>query len=142
MNHFHRLMGYGGLIPFITLALFFHYPDDLLQQLLGVSSSAIAMWLVSYAALIYSFIGGIYWAVSLNSYLRQPLVLLSILMMLWAWLWILLAQVVPFWLMALSFWLLPIIEAKWLKEDLAEDFRKMRMHLSLVAGLSLITMHF
>ena len=142
MNNLHRVLGYGGLIPFIGLAMFYHYPDELMYQLIGTEQSPIGFWLVSYAALIYSFIGGVYWSISLQKNYNNlvPLLLLSIFMMLWAWLWILKPALFSPWIMALSFWLLPIIEYRWLKGIMNDDFRKMRLHLSIIAGLSLMSL--
>lgn len=143
MNVLHRVLGYGGLIPFVGLAMFFHYPEELVNNLLGTQTSPIEFWLKSYAALIFTFIGGIYWATSLQPSNKSltPLLWFSIVMMLWAWIWILMPDCISAWMMALSFWLLPLIEYKWLKEELDKDFRTMRMHLSIIAGLSLLSMN-
>lgn len=137
MNKYHRLFGYGGLIPFISLALLFQFQDDLPLTFLENSASTISSWLISYAALIYSFIGGIYWHTTLNRHSNPFVLTFAILMMLWAWLWILAIPLIPIWLMAVSFFILPIIESQWLKEALGSEFRTMRFHLSMVAGICL-----
>lgn len=140
MNILHRILGYGGLIPFIGLASIAHYPQELLNSLFN-SQPDIQFWLISYAALIYSFIGGIYWSSSLINQNRNGILLLSIVMMLWAWMWVLMPDSIAAWLMALSFLALPLIEFKWLKSDWSDDFIKMRLQLSVLAGLSLLSLH-
>ena len=139
MNGLHKIFGYGGLVPFIGLVTIAQWQTSLWDIELKPVLNA-------YAALIYSFIGGIYWAGSLTqstltAKTNNLLLTLSIAMMLWAWSWLIFDNL-PFYIMALSFWALPVFEAFWVKSIFASDFMKMRRNLSLVAGFCLISLHF
>lgn len=55
-----RWLGYAGLIPFVALAL-------AVALNLAPGSDAHARWLIGYAALIASFLGGIHWGMVMRS---------------------------------------------------------------------------
>ena len=138
MTFVHSLLGYAGLIPFVMLPVLFA---------LGYLSTQA--WLLSYAALIFSFLGGVQWMATLNSQsntqnnsptasqstLKQWV---SVSTMLWAWLWLIVPQVD--WLLwaGLSFWAIWLYERVVFKTLFSTDFMQMRRNLSLVAGFSLI----
>jgi len=130
MTPWHFVLGYAGLLPFIGLLI-----------LMGLDYSPAAFWLLSYAALIYSFLGGVQWMATLNASNGQHKTLkqwVSVLVMLWAWLWLIVPQMDWFILAGLSFWSLWIYERALFNETYAINFMKMRRNLSLVAGLSLL----
>ena len=56
------LLGAGGLIPFFTLSLALALAPDMF----GFGERALHMMLVTYGALIASFLGGVRWGNSLN----------------------------------------------------------------------------
>lgn len=131
MNKQHRMLGYAGLIPFILLAI---------GNLAQIDHAAI--FLLSYAALIFSFLGGILWGQSLSQALPPHVSLVSVSCMLWAWLWLLMPAYNWLWLAALSFIALWLYEWLLLSRYLAPDFVRMRGQLSLVAALSLVVASF
>lgn len=136
MVRYHYIFGFAGLIPFISLAAAINYQPhlDLWQNML-----------TSYAALIFSFIAGLYWLASFDKKLNAPVALvlwLSILMMLWSWLWVVFEEHITFWMIAISFLSLPLLEAKLFKNVFSREFIKMRLLLSATAGMSLIWANF
>lgn len=127
----HRYLGYGGLIPFVVLAL---------ASLLD--SAHAPLFLLSYAALIFSFLGGILWGHSLKEAMPAHVSLVSVFCMLWAWVWLLMPAYNWLWLAALSFVALWLYEWLLLRARLAPDFIRMRGQLSFIAALSLIVANF
>lgn len=123
----HKVLGYAGLIPFIGLAVLiqFGYTDA-------------KFMLISYAALIFSFLGGVQWMVSLQHALSTTRQVISVSVMLWAWLWLLLPELNWFLIAGLSFWLLWVYERMLFIQQYPADFMVLRRNLSAIAGLSLI----
>ena len=127
MNSHQRLLGYAGLIPFVLLSL------------AAVSDISHArFFLLGYAALIFSFLGGILWGISLGRNLPAHVSLVSVSCMLWSWLWLLMPGYDWFWLAALSFIALWCYEWLGLRHVYHPDFLYLRGQLSLVAALSLV----
>jgi len=128
VNKLHGVLGYAGLIPFVMLPILF--------QLGYLQSQG---WLISYAALIFSFLGGVQWMATLNastkSFVKQTI---SVSAMLWAWLWLIVPQVDWLILAGLSFWIMWLYERVSFKALYSVEFMLMRRNLSLVAGTSLI----
>lgn len=119
--------GYAGLIPFVGLSL------------LALSGYPNAEhWLLSYAALIFSFLGGILWQASLKDDLPAHVTIIALGAMLWAWLWLL----IPFsyWhpIAALSFISLWIYERRYLRGSYIQGFLQLRCQLSSGAAASLM----
>lgn len=127
MTSSHRYLGYAGLVPFVVLSL------------AAVADIEHAhFFLLSYAALIFSFLGGILWGHSLQLRLPPHASLVSISCMLWAWLWLLMPGYDWLILAALSFVMLWLYEWFLLKQRIDRDFLKLRGQLSLVAAFSLL----
>ena len=135
MNPLHYAFGYAGLIPFVVWPVLFH---------LGYFASQDG--LLSYAALIFSFLGGVQWMATLsqtsvsnqaisNLKIKQTV---SILMMLWAWVWLLVPQINGLFWAGVSFWGLWLYERTAFKNVYAIEFMQMRRNLSFVAGLCLM----
>jgi hypothetical protein len=125
MSFLHRLLGFAGLIPFLGLSLLAVtniYPAEHL--------------LIGYAALIYSFLGGVIWSFSLQNPVGHTSVL-SVSLMLWAWSWLLMPISVALPLAAVSFALLPLYEHRYLKPLYPQAFMRLRWQLSVVAATSL-----
>lgn len=139
----HRWFGLAGLIPFILLPLISPFAELPLQQ-----------WQLSYAALIFSFLGGIIWLGSLHKQSTWHISWVSILVMLWAWSWLLLDSLsVPFasesginhigvLLAGLSFPALLVYEICFLKQIYPSDFMRLRVLLTAVASSSLLLSFF
>lgn len=128
MTRLHQLLGYAGLIPFIGLALL------TVTGIYPVSSE----WLLSYAALIFSFLGGLLWLVSMQYELPKHVPVVSVSVMLWAWCWMLWPAFNWFWLAAWSFLGLWLYEKFYLASVLSLAFLRLRGQLSLIAAISLI----
>lgn len=127
MSPQHRYLGYAGLIPFVFLAT---------ASLLDSRHAAI--FLIDYAALIFSFLGGMLWSLSLREKMPAHVALVSVSAMLWAWLWLITPAYNWFWLAALSFVALWLYEWFLLRRFIAHDFLMLRGQLSLIAALSLV----
>lgn len=143
------ILGYAGLIPFVGLAVF---------NYLGYSEAK--HFLISYAALIFSFLGGVQWMANLKTYLKtnlktnrfiNPIItldaakqIIAVSIMLWTWLWllspnILILQNIDWSILAgLSFWFLWLFERTAFKTIYSIKFMQLRRNLSFVAGFCLI----
>jgi hypothetical protein len=122
-----RFLGFFGLIPFILLAV-----ADL-----GGSHHA-AIFLISYAALIFSFLGGLLWGQGLTKPMPLHSSLVSVSAMLWAWVWLLMPGYNWFWLAALSFIALWLYEWLLLRRWIDPAFLRLRGQLSFVAAVCLL----
>lgn len=129
MSRLHQLLGYAGLIPFIGLALI---------NALGIFPSS-GDWLLTYSALIFSFLGGLLWRVSMQNELPRHVPLVSVGLMLFSWCWLLLPIFNWFWLAAWSFLGLWLYEKFYLTSVYSPAFMRLRGQLSLIAALSLIS---
>jgi len=127
MTRFHQLLGYGGLLPFIGLAI-----------LLVSGYSAASYWLITYAALIFSFLGGLLWLASVKVPLPKHVAFVSVALMLWAWCWLLFPAINWFWLAAWSFLGLWLYEKRFIADFYSAPFMCMRLQLTLIAAFSLI----
>lgn len=124
----HRLLGYAGLIPFVTLAL------------AAITLDAyFAAWLISYAALILTFLGGIIWTYSMAESAPRHSSWVAIGVMLWAWFWLVCEPPYTLLLAAGSFVALHIYERIYLSDLYAESFMQMRLYLSSIAAISLLS---
>lgn len=131
MKTHHRYLGYAGLIPFVVLAIFSLF-----------DSRHAEIFLLDYAALIFSFLGGILWSLSIKEPMPAHVSLVSVSAMLWAWLWLLTPAYNWFWLAALSYVALWLYEWFLLRRFIAHDFLILRGQLSLIAALSLVLANF
>ena len=139
----HLWLGYSGLLPFLGLAAAaFVFPEN--------ESLEFARWHLSYAALIFSFLGGLLWfaslSTSINTRQRNELAAVAVATMLWAWCWLLLAPFDARLIAGLSFLALLIYERKRqlvLRHcGYSEEFLVLRLRLSVVAALSLLVTAF
>jgi len=171
MHKLHDYYGYGGLLPFIGLGI-----------AASIHNPIYINAFISYAALIYSFIGGMYWHTTLTDQTvrergrdetnilyqhasgqssdkprteklnignlnisnlnisnrkigkREGILTVSILMMLWAWVWLLTFPLIPLEIIALSFLLLPVLEHALLRPVFEKNFKRMRAILSIAVA--------
>ncbi|WP_415901651.1 DUF3429 domain-containing protein [Neptuniibacter sp. QD29_5] len=127
LSNTHRLFGYFGLIPFVGLAI------------LSVEKGApFDEWLLSYAALIYSFLGGVIWFASMAIGTAKHQTWVAIMAMLWAWSWLVYPLPHTLFVAGVSFFVLWLYEMRSLVSIYPKIFWKLRSHLSIVAGTSLI----
>lgn len=127
MTKLQRYSGYAGLIPFVGLSLL---------ALSGYPNAEY--WLLSYAALIYSFLGGILWQASLKDNLPPHVTILALGAMLWAWLWLLIPSTYWHPVAALSFIGLWLYERRYLQGSYIQGFLQLRCQLSTGAAASLM----
>ena len=127
MNQIHPLLGYGGLLPFIGLAI-----------LVVSGYQAASGWLISYAALILSFLGGLLWLASVKARLPAHVAMVSVVLMLWAWCWLLFPAINWFWWAAWSFLSLWLYEKRYIADFYGAELMRLRLHLSLIAAFSLM----
>jgi hypothetical protein len=126
-------LGYGGLIPFIVLALGAAFgPGDWRESLLPA--------LVAYGALILSFLGGITWGLALLARdSDRPLYLVSMAPFFLAWLSLLLPTWAGIWVLALAFLITLYNDLAVVRRDLAPAwFRTLRTVLTAGVVASLL----
>lgn len=120
------LMGYGGIIPFAALAVFY---------VSGLSPPGIEPLngFLVYSAVILSFLGGIRWgAVVSADKVRMPGLALSVLPALWALFVVSLASAeIAVWLMTAGYVFMGIVDWGWPAQGVASWMRRLRTHLSL-----------
>ncbi|TCK08634.1 DUF3429 domain-containing protein [Marinobacterium mangrovicola] len=126
MTPWHSRLGYAGLIPFIGLTAL------VLQSFPGAS-----YWLLSYSALILSFLGGLLWAGSLNRQVPTHVLFVSVGVMIWAWVWLLLPQFSWYLPGSITFVLLWLYERIFLGDTYSREFMRLREWLTGLAALSL-----
>jgi len=130
------LLGYGGLLPFVFLALAVWLLDD--------SGANWFAWLLAYGAVIVSFVGALHWGFAmtlseLSERERYQRFVCSVLPALLGFL----ALLVQGWLGALIL-IFAFVWAYWqdlslvTKAALPAWYLPMRLHLSLIASLSLL----
>lgn len=127
LSFWHRWGGYTGLIPFVSLSLL---------TIAGFSFAPAA--LISYAALIFSFLCGVVWFVSLKRPQTGHIALVALGGMLWSWCWILFPAIDWTAAAGLSFALLWLYERRVLSRDYGDQFIQLRLWLSSGAALSLL----
>lgn len=127
MTAWHTRLGYAGLLPFVGLS-----------ALVLAEFPQASAWLLSYSALIYSFLGGLLWLASLNAKLPTHTLFVSVGVMLWAWLWLLLPQYPWHLVAAISFVLLWLYERVYLSDVYPRGFMRLRQWLTSLAALSLL----
>jgi flagellar motor component MotA len=131
------LVGLGGLIPFIGLATVI----ALAPEIGGLGQRALHMALVTYAALIASFIGGVRWGNALSGHSRQTHeFIISVIPSLLAWL--ALATPRPFDLMLLIgvFLALGVSDVGLaISGGAPRWYGKLRVFLTAIATLSLLS---
>lgn len=126
MTPWHSRLGYAGLIPFIGLTAL------VLQSFPGAS-----YWLLTYAALILSFLGGLLWSGSLNRQVPTHVLFVSVGVMIWAWVWLLLPQFSWYLPGSITFVLLWLYERIFLGDTYPREFMRLREWLTGLAALSL-----
>ena len=126
MSRLHLFLGYSGLSGFI-----------LLTALIWLDQPQAAGWMMSYSALIVSFLGGILWQQSLLSQTAKHVPIVAVILMLWPWLAIMLVPERWLLLAAITLLLVWRYERRFLSEHYPPAFMRMRGVLSLVAAVSL-----
>jgi|TARA_B100001250_G_scaffold409319_1_gene433416 hypothetical protein len=131
LKKIHLILGYGGLIPFFGLALL-HY----------LNFENADSFLIAYAALIFSFLGGLLWKSTLYNDLPAHVIYISVTVMLWAWVWLIFNQLNWFFIASCSFFALYLYEKKYLIQTYPDGFIKLRLHLSMSATVVLLVVFF
>ncbi|MEH6455796.1 MAG: DUF3429 domain-containing protein [Cocleimonas sp.] len=160
-------LGYGGVVPFLALTVFIllgYSSMDIIVILVEVGVTkdsgfnsqpklfmSLHAWMAIYAAIILSFIGAIHWGVviALNDKLNSPeknkLLIYSNVPALLAWCSFLLPINITLFLLALMILLTYFLDRLLLfkklalnvSQDLAQDFARLRLHLSVVVSILL-----
>ena len=129
MQKVHLILGYAGLIPFIGLAI---------MAIAGHDEASY--YLLTYAALILSFLGGIVWMATIAAKKHWGLAVLSNAVMLVAWVAVIFSN---------TRWSLPLIgvlmlallfiESRYLRQEYTDDFFTLRKYLTIIAAASLFS---
>ena len=124
-------MGYGGLIPFVALALAVWLADPAYRAL---GSQA----LLGYAVAIASFLGAIHWGLVMRDAARQSLAALGwgVLPSLLAWVALLLGPPTGLWLLAALLWVCFAVDRRVYPGFALQGWLPMRLLLTLVASAS------
>ena len=125
-----RLAGYAGLAPLVVPLLVLWWHPEWTEPAVTVQHT--------YAALILSFLGGIYWGVALN-HQSGSWIWLSALPSLWAWPALLMPPASSTWMLMMGFALMFLLdqaarERGWIRRW----FYQLRITLSAVAIVSLL----
>ena len=138
-NRWLKPLGYGGLIPFVGLS------GWLWLEPTGSDPSTLVFALLSYSALIFSFLSGLLWFGSfiIGQYDRRQAtqtLWVSVIAMLCSWSWFLWGLFSPGLVLlaaGLSYLLLWAYERETLAHWYPADFFALRTRLTFVAALSL-----
>ena len=131
-----KYLGYGGVIPFVVLAFSLVAGVDLSAYGLADATAK----LLAYAAVIVSFIGAVHWGVALgiSSEHQSRLFLYSVLPALFAWVWTFLPAGIALIGMSVTIFAMYFIDRQLLESHVPQGYLKMRLHLTVVVGLSLL----
>ena len=132
-------LGYGGLIPFfaLTVAILLRTTLPLLD---GVRHD---WWLVTYAAVILSFLGAVHWGIvlGLQEWLTprecHRMLVYGVTPSVLAWFAFLLPVNWALLMLGTLLVFAYIIDAMWLFGRIKSDYAKLRLHLTIVAALLL-----
>ena len=125
-----RLAGYAGLVPLVVPVLVMWWHPDWADPAITVQHT--------YAALILSFLGGIYWGIALAKQ-TGGWIWLSTLPSLWAWPALLMPPVSSTWMLMMGFALMFLLDqAAWQRGWIRRWFFQLRLVLSGVAIASLL----
>ena len=125
-----RLAGFAGLVPLVVPLLVLWWHPDAAAPALTVQHT--------YAALILSFLGGIYWGIALNRQLGSW-IWLSALPTLWAWPALLMPPFAGTWMLIMGFALMFLLDhAARQRGWIRQWFYQLRLTLGIVAIISLV----
>ena len=125
-----RLAGYAGLIPLVVPVLVMWWQPEWAEPAVTAQHT--------YAALILSFLGGIYWGVALNHH-SGSWIWLSTLPSLWAWPALLMPPVAASVLLAAGFALMFLLDRAARRQGwIRAWFYQLRLTLGTVAILTLL----
>lgn len=126
-----RVLGYAGLVPFVTAAVVSH-------AALPVSSLALAA-LVGYAVAIVSFLGGIHWGLAFMADAdRDARFAWGVLPSLLAWTATLLPASAGLVLLAATLVLALMVDRRVYPKRGLQAWLPMRLHLTVVAAMSCV----
>ena len=123
-------LGYGGLIPFVTLAAMYVYFQGEIQHNIGQA-------LVSYGAVIISFLGATHWgAATSGANLVNPtrLMLFSVLPALLGWMAVMLPLIYGLSVILASLCTIYLVDSRW--GSLHVRYLILRRRLTVIASLS------
>ena len=124
-------LGYGGLIPFVGLALavWLQDPPDRARSLSALQG---------YGATILSFLGAIHWGLSMREAPGQPTgwLLWGVTPSLVAWVALLLNPAIGLWLISVGLWTCFVVDRMAYPKFGVRAWLPMRLVLTLVASLS------
>lgn len=125
-------LGYAGLIPFVALAA-------MVWWLPATERSAAAFALTAYGATITSFLGAIHWGLAMRGQTEHASprhFFWGVVPSLLAWIALLLAPVTGLMLLAALLALCFAVDRATYAEFGVQNWLRLRLHLSLVAGAS------
>jgi len=141
-------LGYGGLLPFLALTLASIMGFQVKTQL-GISTE---LWLAIYAATIISFLGAVHWGVviatadQLTESENNTLLVYSVIPSLLAWfsfLFSLKLTLISLGLIVLFCFMVDhLILYMKLTSNIAKDFSRLRLHLTIIVSICLFVSAF
>ena len=130
-----KVLGYGGLIPFVCLSAAAILKIDL--NVVGIESNAQA--LLNYAAVIVSFLGAVHWGVALSR--DEPCVanfLYGVIPSLLAWVLLIIPVKPALFAMAVIVVFAYVVDRSLLFDLLRYQYAAMRLHLTVIVATCLI----
>jgi hypothetical protein len=128
-----RRVGYGGLIPFVFLALAVWIADPAYRAFSGLA-------LMAYGAVIASFLGAIHWGLVMRDTSYQSLALLGwgVVPSLLAWIALLMSPIPGLFVIAVLLWACFAVDRVIYPRFQVQGWLPMRLTLTLVASTSCI----
>ncbi len=125
-------LGYSGVIPFVVLAVCIALGFDL--NALGITDANGK--LISYGAVIISFIGAVHWGVAMHtSGSKQNLLFIySVIPALVAWVWMFFNDRAALFGMGLTVAAMLFVDRQLLSDSVPRGYLKMRLHLTVVVA--------
>lgn len=130
-----KVLGYGGAIPFVVLAVCSAAGVEL--NVVGIHD--VKGKLAGYGAVIISFIGAVHWgiAVQATTSRQNTFFVYSVMPALVAWVWLFFSVQVSLFGMALTILAMLVIDRFLLSDIVPQGYLKMRIHLSIIVAVCL-----
>ncbi len=131
-----KCLGYGGVIPFIALALSLALGIEL--DVLGITDATGK--LLGYGAVIISFIGAVHWGLALHAARSRQtrIYVYSVIPALAAWAWYFFAARTALFGMAVTIVAMYFVDRLLLADLVPAGYLKMRLHLTVIVALCLL----
>ena len=131
-----KWLGYGGVIPFVALALSIALGFEL--EGLGIPDASGK--LLAYGAVIISFIGAVHWGLAMHAERSRQtrLYVYSVVPALVAWAWYFVAVQIALFGMAATIVVMYFVDRFLLADLVPAGYLKIRLHLTIIVAFCLL----